>query len=233
MQHIREGLDHVLFLIVLLLPAVLVVRNGGWAQPGQAEYGLIRLARIVSAFTLGHSVTLAAGTLHWLRLPQRPVETLIAFSILVTAIHAIRPLFPGREAYIAAGFGLVHGLAFASAIADLQLPAGPLILSIFGFNLGIELMQLVVIGLTVPWLILLSRTRAYHWVRCGGAVLAAIASIGWMANRISGETNVIENWTGTATRLAPMGVVFLAVITITAYLYPASKTPAGCLEGGN
>lgn len=52
---------------------------------------------MVSAFTLGHSVTLLAGTLHWLTLPQQPVEVLIACSILVTAIHAIRPLFPGRE----------------------------------------------------------------------------------------------------------------------------------------
>jgi hypothetical protein len=230
MQHIRDGLDHLLFLIVLLLPAMLTVRNGAWAQPSDAERSLVRLARIVSAFTLGHSATLAAGALHWFRLPQGPVEVLIAFSILVTAIHAIRPMFPGREAHIAAGFGLVHGLAFASAISDLHLPAGPLVLSIFGFNLGIELMQLFVIGLTIPWLILLSRTRVYGWVRVGGASLAAVASIGWMVNRISGEPNVIENWTGTATRLAPLGIVLLALIAIPAYFYPALKTPHVYIE---
>ncbi len=230
MQHIREGLDHLLFLMVLLLPAMLTVRGGAWAQSAGAERRLLHLARTVSALTLGHSATLAAGALQWLRLPQGPVEVLIAFSILVTALHAIRPLFPGREAYIAAGFGLVHGLGFASAISDLQLPAGPLVLSIFGFNLGIELMQLFVIGVTIPWLILLSQTRAYRWVRVGGATLAAIASIGWMVNRISGEPNVIESWTGTATRLAPLGIVFLALIAIPVYFHEVLRSPAAYIE---
>jgi hypothetical protein len=233
MQHIREGLDHLLFLIVLLLPATLIVRNGAWAQPGQTGNSFLHLVRIVSAFTLGHSATLAAGALHWLIPPQKPVEVLIAFSILVTAIHAIRPIFPGREAYMAAGFGLVHGLAFASAISNLQLSAGPMILSIFGFNVGIELMQLFVIGLTIPWLILLSRTRAYSFVRCGGAALAIVASVGWIANRISGAPNAIESVTATATRLAPLGIVLLVLVTITAYLYPASSAPAAFIEREN
>jgi hypothetical protein len=101
---------------------------------------------------------------------------LIACSILVTAIHAIRPIFPGREAQVAAGFGLVHGLAFASVLADLKLTAAPIALSILGFHLGIELMQLFVIVLTAPWLILLSLTPAHRWVRTGGALLAAIAA---------------------------------------------------------
>jgi hypothetical protein len=167
-------------------------------------------------------------------LPQKPVEILIAFSILVTAIHAIRPIFPGREAYIAAGFGLVHGLGFASAISDLQLPPGPLMLSIFGFNLGIELMQLFVILLTIPWLVLLSRTRAYVWVRCGGAGLAAIASLGWMVNRFSGEPNLIENWTAAATRLAPLGIILLALVAIPAHFYSAANQRAAlCPERGN
>jgi HupE/UreJ protein len=97
-QHIREGTDHLLFLIVLLLPATLMVNGGDWGTFGGSHYSLVRLVRIVTAFTLGHSITLPAGALHWLTLPQRPVEVLIACSILVTSVHAIRPFFPaGRR----------------------------------------------------------------------------------------------------------------------------------------
>jgi hypothetical protein len=226
MQHIREGLDHLLFLIVLLLPATLTVNGSTWGTFGGSRYSLLRVVRIVSAFTLGHSATLIAGALHVLKLPQQPVEVLIACSILVTAIHAIRPIFPGREAQIAAGFGLVHGLAFATVLADLKLAAGPLALSILGFNLGIELMQLFVIALTMPWLILLSQTPAHPWIRRSGALLAAAAAVGWIANRVSGVSNVVERSTATATDLAPLGILILAFAAIPAYIYTMLRMPA-------
>ena len=144
MRHIAEGTDHLLFLLVLLLPAPLLLTKGRrWGGFGGVGYSLRRLLLIVTAFTLGHSFTLLLGALGWVRLPSQPVEVLIAVSILVSAGHAVRPLFPGREAWVAAGFGLVHGLAFASTLANLHLEAGPMALSILGFNLGIELMQLL------------------------------------------------------------------------------------------
>ena len=149
-QHISAGTDHLLFLLALLLPAPLLVRGGRWGAAGGTRYSLVRLLKVVTAFTLGHSLTLLLGAMGWLRLPGQPVEILIAFSILVSAIHALRPLFPGREAWVAAGFGLVHGLAFAGTLANLHLEAGPMALSLLGFNLGIELMQLFVIALTLP-----------------------------------------------------------------------------------
>ncbi len=233
-QHIRAGTDHLLFLIVLLLPATLTVRGREWGNFGGSHYSLVRLVRIVTAFTLGHSATLLAGALHWLALPQQPVEVLIACSILVTALHAIRPIFPGREAQIAAGFGLVHGLAFATVLADLKLAAGPLALSIFGFNLGIELMQLFVIACTVPWLILLSMTPAHQRVRIGGALLAAIAAVGWIVNRVSGESNGIERLMITVTTFSPLGILILALIAITAYFYTALSAPSKYItEQGN
>jgi len=221
MQHIREGTDHLLFLLVLLLPATLLVNGREWGSFGGSHYSLVRLLKIVTAFTLGHSATLLAGALHWLTLPQQPVEVLIAFSILVTAIHAIHPIFPGREAQVAAGFGLVHGLAFATVLADLNLSAGPMALSILGFNLGIEMMQLFVIGITVPWLIVLSMTPAHKWVRIGGASLAAVAAIGWIVNRVSGVSNAIERAMNTVTEFAPVGILILALVAIPAYFYTA------------
>ena len=218
-RHIREGTDHLLFLLVLLLPATLLVSGKAWGGYGGGTYSMGRLVRIVTAFTLGHSFTLLAGAVRWLQLPQQPVEVLIACSILVTAIHAVRPIFPGREAQVAAGFGLVHGLAFASVLADLHLSAAPLALSILGFNLGIELMQLLVLLLTVPWLILLSQTPAHPRVRVGGAVLAGLAAVGWIVNRVSGESNAIERFMSAVTELAPAGIVILAAVALPAYLY--------------
>ena len=226
MQHIREGFDHLLFLIAMLLPATLRARGREWGAFGGTHYSFVRLVSIVSAFTLGHSATLLAGALHWVRLPQQPVEVLIAFSILVTAIHAIRPIFPGREAQIAAGFGLVHGLAFATVVADLNLTAGRLAVSILGFNLGIELMQLFVIALIIPWLILLSVTPAHRWVRLGGAALSAVAAVGWIVNRVSGESNIIERWMISCSRMAPLGILPLALVTIPAWFLTTSGTRA-------
>ena len=214
MRHIGEGTDHLLFLLVLLLPAPLLVTGGRWSRFGGVRYSLKRLLLIVTAFTIGHSLTLLLGALSWLRLPSQPVEVLIALSILVSAAHAVRPLFPGREAWVAAGFGLVHGLAFASTLANLRLDAGPMALSILGFNLGIELMQLLVIGLTIPWLILLSRTRAYQAVRLTGASLAALAAIAWVVERVTGQSNGLTKGVEQIVDYAPYILLFLAIVSL-------------------
>lgn len=219
MQHIREGTDHLLFLVVLLLPATLIVKGREWGGFGGTDYSLRRLLKIVTAFTLGHSATLLAGALQWLILPQQPVEVLIAFSILFTAVHAVRPIFPGRETVVATGFGLVHGLAFASVLTALNLSGRQMALSILGYNLEIELMQLLVVAFTVPWLILLNLTPAHQWVRLGGAILAGIAAAGWIVNRLSGQANFVERIMDKVTRVSPLGILLLALISISAYLY--------------
>ena len=177
-HHIAEGTDHLLFLLMLLLAAPLAATRQKWKGFVRTRQGLARLLRIVTAFTVGHSLTLIAGAVGWLRAPSGPVEVLIAVSILVSATHAIRPLFPAREAWVAGGFGLVHGLAFAGVAAGFGLGAWQTTLTIFGFNLGIELMQLFVVAVTVPWLFLLARTSMYTPVRGAGAVLAGIAALG-------------------------------------------------------
>ena len=213
-DHIAEGTDHLLFLLVLLLPAPLLVNNNRWSRFGGVRYSLKRLLLIVTAFTLGHSFTLLLGALNWIRLPGQPVEILIAISILVSAVHAVHPLFPGREAWVVAGFGLIHGLAFAGSLANLQLDAGPMALSILGFNLGIELMQLFVIILTIPWLMLLSRTPAYKTVRLIGAVLAGIAATAWVIERVTGESNVLTKEIEKVIAYAPYCLGFLAILAV-------------------
>jgi hypothetical protein len=191
-DHIAEGTDHQLFLLVLILPAALLAERRRWTSFGGARYGWIRLVKIVTAFTVGHSVSLVFAALHWLVLPQQPVEIAIAFTIILTALHALRPLFYGREVLVAAGFGVIHGLAFATALTELHLEAGQLALSILGFNIGIELMQLFLILCAAPWLMALSKYDFYRWVRMIGAVCAVLAACGWLAETLSGHPNEVS-----------------------------------------
>jgi hypothetical protein len=199
-RHIAEGTDHLLFLIALLLPAPLLALGTRWGSCASVRVSLIRIVRIVTAFTLGHSLTLALAAFGVVSLPSRPVEVMIAVSILVSAIHAIRPLFPGREAAIAAFFGLIHGLAFASALSELGFDGWYRLVSLVGFNLGIETMQLAVVAAILPSLLLLSRTRAYSALRIGGGLFAAFASMGWIAERALSVPTAVDPLVENAAR---------------------------------
>jgi hypothetical protein len=191
LRHIAEGTDHLLFLIALLLPSPLLACGSRWGPPATVRRSLVQILRIMTAFTLGHSFTLALAAFGFLTLPSRPVEVLIAVSILLSAIHAFRPLLPGREAAVAAFFGLIHGLAFASALSDLGFSGWYRLVSLLGFNLGIETMQLIVVVAILPSLLLLSRTPAYSLMRIGGAFFAGVASTGCIIERTADVHSVV------------------------------------------
>ena len=193
MRHIAEGTDHLLFLLTLLLPAPLTALAGRWSDRGAGlQPAALRIAGIVSAFTVGHSLTLLACAPGFVRVPSTPVEILIAISILVTAAHAIRPIFPGREPVVAACFGLIHGMAFATVIGELGLDGWAMALGIAAFNIGIEVMQLIVVAAAMPSLALLARTRFYRPVRVSGAVIAAVAAVAWIGERALGLPHPVE-----------------------------------------
>jgi len=192
-RHISEGTDHLLFLLALLLPAPLLVFGTRWAGFAGGRQSVLRILKVVTAFTVGHSFTLALAAWGLLHISSRPIELLIAGSILVSAAHALRPLFPGREPVIAVFFGLIHGLAFASTLGELGLGRWERVSSILSFNLGIETMQLTVVAVIMPSLILLSRTRAYSFIRISGALFAGFASLGWVTQRLLG----VQNWVDT------------------------------------
>lgn len=185
MHHILVGLDHILFLLTLLIVAPLAVKDEMWTLFQGFRYTVSRFLKVSVAFTVGHSTALIFGTFDLLPANQRLIEALIAPSILVTAVHALRPLFSRREAIVALGFGVIHGLAFSEVLKTLQL--GPLqkAVSIFGFNLGIEIMQMVVMALTFPAL-LLSRNKIYHPVRIIFASLTAAVACVWLIERVTG-----------------------------------------------
>ena len=183
MRHIAEGTDHLLFLLVLLLPAPLLAVGDRWSETATVRASVLHLLGIVTAFTIGHSLTLTLGALGFVRVSGRPVEVLIAVSILVSAVHALRPIFPGREAWIAASFGLIHGLAFAATLDRLGLERWERVAGIFAFNLGIEAMQMAVVAVVLPLLLVASRTRGYVMLRVSGALAAMLAATVWIAQR--------------------------------------------------
>ncbi|NUP23887.1 MAG: HupE/UreJ family protein [Streptomyces sp.] len=183
-DHILTGTDHLLFLLILLLPAPLAVSGGRWSGLVGARSALGRIGRITLAFTAGHSVALAATALGHLDIPAWPVEAFIAASILVGAVHAIRPLFPGKEALVAGVFGLGHGMAFSFVLAEMHLSTGQLVTSLLGFNLGIELVQLLLVCLALPSLLVLARLRVQPVLRLTGAALTGAAALGWLADRL-------------------------------------------------
>jgi hypothetical protein len=205
-EHIKDGTDHQLFLLTLLTPAPLLIRRKRWAGPVTARKAVRRIGGITLAFTLGHSVTLAIGTLG-VPVTSTPVEALIAVSILVAAIHAIRPLFAGKEVLVAGFFGLIHGLAFSETLRELDLTGTQLGLSLLGFNLGIEIMQLAVVALVLPALIVMARYAPYQKIRVTAAIIAAIAAMGWLASRL-GIPNPI------ATAADSLGIVGLPVVAL-------------------
>jgi hypothetical protein len=220
MRHIADGTDHLLFLIALLLPAPLLPTRSHWAAvTGNVRDTLMRIVRIVTAFTIGHSITLALGASGLVSVPGRPVEVLIAFSILVSAAHALRPLFPGREPLIAAGFGLVHGLAFATTLQNLGVGPWQRTASVLGFNAGIETMQLIVVAAILPSLIMLSRTPAYTIFRLTGALFAGFAALGWILERVFGVDLfvdvVVNRFAQRGAWIAPS----LFVLSIVAWLH--------------
>jgi hypothetical protein len=214
-DHILTGTDHLLFLLILLLPAPLAVTGRRWDGLVGARSALGRIGRITLAFTAGHSVALAATALGRLDIPGRPVEAFIAASILVGAIHAVRPLFPGKEALVAGVFGLGHGMAFSFVLAEMHLTTGQLVTSLLGFNLGIELVQLLLVCLALPSLLVLARLRVQPALRLTGALLTGTAALGWLVDRL-GLPNPVARTADSAGSHTTLMLTALAVTALAA-----------------
>ena len=183
-RHIWGGLDHVLFLIALLLPAVLRRHDRAWLAVPAIRPALADVVRTVTAFTAAHSLTLSLAALHVVVMPARLTESAIAASVVLAAVNNIWPLF-GRDRWVVAfALGLLHGFGFASVLADVGLPSAHLVSSLLGFNLGVELGQLALVAGCLPIAYLVRRTAAYRRITVPGlsAVLAVVAII-WFVER--------------------------------------------------
>jgi hypothetical protein len=182
--HIWLGYDHILFLLSLLLPAVLVRMQRHWEPAPSLRRSLIEVLKVVTAFTLAHSITLSLAVLGFVSLPSRFVESTIAASIIVAALNNIRGSIEKKRWVMAFAFGLIHGFGFASALADLGLPQGALALALVGFNLGVEIGQMAIVALFVPIAFALRGTGFYRRVLLPvGSILIAIIAAYWFAQR--------------------------------------------------
>ncbi|MEU8241806.1 HupE/UreJ family protein [Actinoplanes missouriensis] len=222
-SHILEGTDHLLFLLILLLPAPLPAAGGRWRGLVGARTAVRRIGLTTLAFTIGHSVALAISAVTRLDVPAWPVESFIAASILVGAVHAVRPIFPGREAVVAGVFGLGHGMAFSFVLAEMDLSAGRLALSLLGFNVGIELVQLGLVALALPTVVVVARSRFGPAARVAGATLTGVAAAGWLAARL-GFDNVVA---GFADDLGSHTTLIVLVPAVAAVAAVARRFAAG------
>ncbi len=190
--HIWIGFDHILFLLSLLLPAVGFWarrspgsgRSPGWQPVDTFSQALWDVLRIVTAFTVAHSITLSLATLGLVSLPSRLVESSIAASVVLAALNNVWPVFHGRRWMVAFAFGLIHGFGFASVLVDLGLPQGALALALLGFNLGVEGGQLAIVAAFLLLAYPVRRSAFYRRaVLLGGSLLIAAVAAAWLVER--------------------------------------------------
>jgi hypothetical protein len=176
-QHILSGIDHLLFILALL-----IITRGGW-----------KLVKTVTAFTVSHSITLSLATLGYVHIPQRPVEAAIALSIVFVASEIVhtrsgRPGLTARAPWVVAfAFGLMHGLGFAGGLSEAGLPAGHIPTALAFFSAGVEVGHFLFVG-SVLFLIALLRRIRISLPRWGELVPPyAIGSLAmfWVIQRIA------------------------------------------------
>ena len=189
--HIWIGLDHILFLVALLLTAVLRRSEGesglsAWRPVEDFRGALWNVVRIVTLFTIAHSITLALAALDFVSLPSRLVESVIALSILLVALNNLFPKV--REtSWLIVFFGLFHGLGFASVMGELPFRMGNLMQIVLAFNIGVELGQVAIVAALFPLLYLLRRTAIYKpGVLVGGSIAVGALAAWWFVTRALG-----------------------------------------------
>jgi hypothetical protein len=185
--HILKGYDHILFLLTLLFPAVVRYGPRGWEARDSLREAALDVLKVVTAFTLAHSLTLSLAVLGLVHLPARLVESAIAATVLLGALNNLRPVIGERRWVVAFAFGLVHGFGFASVLADLGLHGTNLVLSLVGFNCGVEIGQMAIVAGVLPLIFLLRHTWLYRrtFMPAGAAAIVLLASW-WLLARLSG-----------------------------------------------
>ena len=181
--HLVTGYDHVLFLLSLLFGAGVLARRRGVKIAGKD------IALVVTAFTVGHSVTLVLASLEIVMLPARFVESVIAASIVaVAALNIAKPESSAGRPSIALAFGLIHGFGFSSVLADVGLPAGERFVALLSFNVGIELAQLAVVAIVIAPLAWLAKQERFYraFVMRGGSIAIAALACFWLVERALG-----------------------------------------------
>src|SRR5688572_1691239 len=183
--HVLIGYDHIAFLLLLLLPSVVRASSAGWTAIANRREVVRDLLKIVTAFTLAHSVTLGLAATEAVRLPEQPIEVAVAASIVIAGLLNLFPAGARWRLRLALGFGLIHGLGFANALQGIDAQGLRLAPMLAGFNAGVEVAQLLIIAAALPFLWLLSRRPIYPR-RLMPALSMATALTGafWLIDRL-------------------------------------------------
>lgn len=185
--HIWIGTDHILFIVALLLPAVLVRKDDEWVPVEGFKQAFWNILKIVTIFTIAHSITLSLASLGLIDLPSWIVESVIALSIVLVAINTIRPKFNDKTWLVIFGFGLFHGMGFASVMSDLPFRMVHLVKVLIGFNVGVELGQLAIVAAIFPIIFFLRKLWIYKPViLIGGSIVIALRASVWVIERVFG-----------------------------------------------
>ena len=183
-EHFLDGADHLLFIVVLLAPALLRIAGAQRPPTGSLVVRLLGVAGVLTAFTLGHGAALTLAVLGVVSIPAAVVEPAIALTIVATALDNLRPFLPGRRWMLALAFGLIHGLGVAGGLGPMLLPPLTLSVALLAFNLGLEVVQIAIVLLLAP---IGRATRSMPAVagRVGASlsVAAAIVAIVWFGQR--------------------------------------------------
>lgn len=181
-HHLAIGFDHLAFLFALLLPSVLRRRGGAWEPVPALRPALLEIAGVVTSFTVAHSITLALSAFELVTPDLRWVEVAIAASVGLAALNNLVPVLPEGRWPLAFALGLLHGFGFSAALADLG--ATRLGLTVFGFNLGVEVGQLAIVAVVMPVAFALRAMRAYGLIFRGGSAVILGAALFWVVERL-------------------------------------------------
>ena len=183
--HIWIGLDHILFLLSLLLPAVLIWSADKWLAASKFGQAFLEVLKVVTAFTVAHSITLSLAALGIVQLPTWIAESAIAASVVVAALNNVYPIVHGRRWVVAFLFGLIHGFGFANVLTELGLPESTLLIALVGFNLGVEIGQVAIVAVFLPLAFALRETWVYQrLVLVAGSLLIAMVAAAWLVERV-------------------------------------------------
>ena len=184
MAHIAGGLDHVAFLVTLLLVAVWRRQGRRWVPRERGVGALAEALRLVTAFTLAHSVTLGLAASGLIDPPAAAVESLIALTVLLAALDNLRPWIPGPRWLMVGVFGLVHGIGFAGPLKNLGLSGAEIVVPLLAFNVGVELGQLAVVLMLLPWALRWRSAGVYRrWIVPFASGAIAVLALLWCVER--------------------------------------------------
>jgi hypothetical protein len=184
-HHIWIGIDHILFLLALLLPAVVQRRDDNrWEPVANFRTAIINVIKVVTVFTVAHTITLSLAALNTVALSSRLVESIIALSIAIAALNIVVPIFRDRIWLVVFAFGLFHGFGFASVLGEIGIPSSYLVHSLLGFNVGVELGQVAIVIGVFPVLYLAGRSMFYSRFVLPAMTAGLIAvSLYWFTER--------------------------------------------------